>query len=75
MTTLLYALTYRIADQRAIIISIVNCTQALILAAHHPDLRLALVTTVWGNQTLANTTENALRVLQVAGMDRKELPS
>lgn len=38
---------------------------AIILAAYHPGLSLGLVTTVWGNQSLANTTENALRVLQV----------
>ena len=41
---------------------------ALLLAAGDPRLRLLGVTTVAGNQTLAKTTRNALRILAVAGV-------
>lgn len=41
---------------------------ALLLAAGDPRVRLLGVTTVAGNQTLAKTTRNALRMLAVAGV-------
>ena len=40
---------------------------ALLLALGSPELELLGVTTVHGNQTLDKTTENALRVLELAG--------
>ena len=40
---------------------------ALLLALASPELELLGVTTVAGNQTLAKTTANALRVLELAG--------
>lgn len=40
---------------------------ALLLALASPELDLLGVTTVHGNQTLEKTTENALRVLELAG--------
>ena len=42
---------------------------ALLLALASPELDLLGVTTVHGNQTLEKTTENALRVLDLAGRD------
>ncbi len=42
---------------------------ALLLALASPELDLLGVTTVHGNQTLAKTTANALRVLDLAGRD------
>jgi inosine-uridine nucleoside N-ribohydrolase len=42
---------------------------ALLLALASPEIDLLGVTTVHGNQTLAKTTENALRVLDLAGRD------
>ena len=45
---------------------------ALLLALASPELELRAVTTVAGNQTLAKTTANALRVLELAG--RTEIP-
>ncbi|MFN8222563.1 MAG: nucleoside hydrolase [Gaiellales bacterium] len=42
---------------------------ALLLALASPELELLGVTTTYGNQTLAKTTENALRVLSLAGRD------
>ena len=36
---------------------------ALVLAAHHPALKLVGVSTVHGNQTAEKTTNNALRIL------------
>ena len=45
---------------------------ALLLAVASPELELRGVTTVAGNQTLARTTENALRVLELAG--RADVP-
>jgi len=45
---------------------------ALLLALSAPDLTLRGVTTVAGNQTLAKTTRNALRVLALA--DRTDVP-
>ncbi len=41
---------------------------ALLLAAGDPRLKLLGVTTVAGNQTLAKTTRNALRILALAGV-------
>ena len=40
---------------------------ALLLALASPELELLGVTTVAGNQTLAKTTANALRVLELVG--------
>jgi inosine-uridine nucleoside N-ribohydrolase len=45
---------------------------ALLLALASPELELLGVTTVAGNQTLAKTTANALRVLELAG--RGDIP-
>ena len=45
---------------------------ALLLALSSPELELLGVTTVHGNQTLAKTTANALRVLELAG--RADVP-
>ena len=45
---------------------------ALLLALASPELELLGVTTVHGNQTLAKTTANALRVLDLAG--RSDIP-
>jgi len=45
---------------------------ALLLALASPELDLLGVTTVHGNQTLEKTTENALRVLELAG--RSDVP-
>ncbi|MBM7515437.1 nucleoside hydrolase [Nocardioides nitrophenolicus] len=40
---------------------------AILLAALHPRLELLGVTTVWGNHDLRDTTDNALRVLDLVG--------
>ena len=40
---------------------------ALLLALASPELELAAVTTVAGNQTLDKVTANAIRVLDVVG--------
>jgi pyrimidine-specific ribonucleoside hydrolase len=45
---------------------------ALLLALASPEVELQLVTTVHGNVDLARTTENALRVLHLAG--RSDVP-
>jgi inosine-uridine nucleoside N-ribohydrolase len=45
---------------------------ALLLALASPEVELLCVTTVHGNQTLEKTTENALRVLDLAG--RSDIP-
>jgi inosine-uridine nucleoside N-ribohydrolase len=45
---------------------------ALLLAVSSPEVELLGVTTVSGNQTLAKTTANALRVLELAG--RSDVP-
>ncbi len=45
---------------------------ALLLALASPEVELLGVTTVAGNQTLAKTTANALRVLELAG--RSDIP-
>jgi inosine-uridine nucleoside N-ribohydrolase len=45
---------------------------ALLLALASPEVELLGVTTVHGNQTLAKTTDNALRVLELAG--RTDVP-
>ena len=41
---------------------------AILLAAHHPRLKLEAITTVAGNQTLQKTTQNALKVCSLAGI-------
>ena len=45
---------------------------AILLALASPEVELKLVTTVHGNVELAQTTENALRVLHLAG--RSDVP-
>src|SRR5947209_5199398 len=45
---------------------------AILLAVASPELDLQAVTTVSGNQTLDKTTNNALRVLELAG--RTDIP-
>ncbi|KAE8144323.1 Inosine/uridine-preferring nucleoside hydrolase domain-containing protein [Aspergillus avenaceus] len=45
---------------------------AILLAAHHPSLRLLGITTVHGNASLENTTNNATRILEAIG--RPEVP-
>jgi inosine-uridine nucleoside N-ribohydrolase len=45
---------------------------ALLLALASPELELLGVTTTYGNQTLEKTTQNALRVLELAG--RTDVP-
>ncbi len=47
---------------------------ALLLALASPEVELLCVTTVHGNQTLAKTTENALRVLDLAGAPTSPSP-
>ena len=42
---------------------------AILLALANPAINLVAITTVAGNQTLARTTENARRVLALAGRD------
>ena len=42
---------------------------ALLLALGSPEVELAAVTTVAGNQTLDKVTANAIRVLDIAGAD------
>jgi len=46
---------------------------ALLLALASPELDLLGITTVHGNQTLDKTTENALRVLELAGRSDVQL--
>ncbi|GJP98233.1 uridine nucleosidase Urh1 [Aspergillus niger] len=45
---------------------------AILLAAHHPSLKLLGITTIHGNASLENTTINATRVLEAIG--RPEIP-
>jgi pyrimidine-specific ribonucleoside hydrolase len=45
---------------------------ALLLALASPELELLGVTTTYGNQTLAKTTANAIRVLELVG--RSDVP-
>src|SRR4051812_4833777 len=45
---------------------------AILLAVASPEIDLRAVTTVSGNQTLDKTTNNALRVLELAG--RSDIP-
>ncbi len=44
---------------------------AILLALASPEVELRAVTTVAGNQTLEKTTRNALKVLELAGRDRR----
>jgi pyrimidine-specific ribonucleoside hydrolase len=50
----------------------IDDTLAILLALASPEVDLRLVTTVHGNVDLAQTTENALRVLHLAG--RSDVP-
>ncbi|KAI9806369.1 MAG: hypothetical protein M1825_006484 [Sarcosagium campestre] len=45
---------------------------AILLAAHHPSLHLLGISTVHGNAPLAQTTDNALRILSAIG--RNDIP-
>ena len=45
---------------------------ALLLALASPELELLVITTTYGNQTLAKTTANALRLLELVG--RSDVP-
>ncbi|RAL09990.1 uridine-cytidine N-ribohydrolase [Aspergillus homomorphus CBS 101889] len=45
---------------------------AILLAAHHPSLKLLGITTIHGNSSLDNTTVNATRVLEAIG--RSDIP-
>jgi inosine-uridine nucleoside N-ribohydrolase len=42
---------------------------ALIAAALSPEIDLAAICTVWGNQPIENTTDNTLRLVQALGLD------
>ncbi|KAJ1956385.1 hypothetical protein EC988_001377 [Linderina pennispora] len=42
---------------------------ALLLAAYHPQIKLLGISAVAGNASLRNTTANAIRVLQAAGIE------
>eukprot|EP00007_Cunea_sp_BSH-02190019_P008736 CAMPEP_0174231900 /NCGR_PEP_ID=MMETSP0417-20130205/2314_1 /TAXON_ID=242541 /ORGANISM="Mayorella sp, Strain BSH-02190019" /LENGTH=349 /DNA_ID=CAMNT_0015309863 /DNA_START=63 /DNA_END=1109 /DNA_ORIENTATION=+ len=42
---------------------------ALLLAGHHPRLEVLGISTVFGNQSVEKTTLNALKVLQVGGLE------
>lgn len=42
---------------------------AILLAAWHDRIRLEAITTVCGNASLANTTNNALRIVEAFGLD------
>ena len=42
---------------------------AILLAGHHPDIKLIAITTVAGNQSVDKTTLNALKVCSLAGLD------
>ena len=50
----------------------VDDSMAILLALHSPEIQLEALTTVYGNGGVANTTANALRVLEVAG--RGDIP-
>lgn len=45
---------------------------AILLAAHHPSLHLLGISTVHGNGSLDNTTNNALSILEAIG--RSDIP-
>ncbi|KAJ2277933.1 rRNA-processing protein bfr2 [Coemansia sp. RSA 371] len=42
---------------------------ALILAAYHPQIKLLGVSSVSGNSSIENTTRNAIRIIQAAGIE------
>ncbi|KAJ2119147.1 rRNA-processing protein bfr2 [Coemansia sp. RSA 720] len=42
---------------------------ALILAAYHPQIKLLGVSSVSGNSSIENTTKNAIRIIQAAGIE------
>jgi inosine-uridine nucleoside N-ribohydrolase len=42
---------------------------AILLAAWHPDIQIEAITTVCGNASLENTTNNALRIVESFGLD------
>lgn len=47
----------------------VDDAHAILLAAAHPDVKIEAVTTLGGNVSLANTTANACKILDVLGLD------
>lgn len=47
----------------------VDDAHAILMAASHPEAEIVAVTTVGGNVSLRNTTANALKILEVAGVD------
>lgn len=42
---------------------------AILLAAWHPDIKIEAITSVCGNASVANTTNNALRIVEAFGLD------
>lgn len=42
---------------------------AILLAAWHPSITIEAITTVCGNASVANTTNNALRIVEAFGLD------
>jgi pyrimidine-specific ribonucleoside hydrolase len=65
----------RVADPTPLVIDTdpgIDDALAILLAVASPEVDLRLVTTVHGNVELAQTTENALRVLHLAG--RSDVP-
>jgi len=48
---------------------------AIILAGHSPKLRLLGISTVFGNQSVEKTTENALKCIEVSGLKHLEVVS
>ena len=47
----------------------VDDAHAILMAAAHPNAEIVAVTTVGGNVPLKHTTANALKILEVAGLD------
>lgn len=47
----------------------VDDAHAILLAGSHPDVQIEALTTLGGNVSLANTTANALKVLDVLNLD------
>lgn len=47
----------------------VDDAHAILMAAAHPDAKIVALTTVGGNVPLEHTTANALKILEIAGVD------
>lgn len=43
---------------------------AIILAGVHPKLQLIGISTIFGNSSVENTTNNALGILKMAGIEK-----